>query len=346
MRHLILLTILGLAAFQVGCATSSSGAGSDTKKAETTLEHTVTALPAEPRFIEHVEARSLKGLDPKDCPSSVGSLPVAVQKSWKALIVKANACLVAKNWFIVEQLGTLLSDIEPRGPWGSYYLGLVAEVREDLPRAFWMVELSLKKSPDLVIARYQHARLLWKTDSFTEAVKELKEIVKLDSSLVDAHLMLGQIYMRDFEVDKASEEFKGALAKRPAELLALDAMAEIEVYTGNGLGALGYLERATAVAPARLDLMVKRAQVHEALLNQPEEALTIYRSIQTQSPRIRWEGVSPVDVNQKIRELEKVVQTRKNVNSTVNARPIASVVTDPTRPNVAKQVSPSQGEKR
>src|SRR5690606_12764514 len=97
----------------------------------------------------------------------------------------------------LEEVANHLSRKDHMAPWGPYYLSLAAEARKDYDRALWMVELALKKSPEQGILSYQKGRIIWALEDYTQALELFETALDHDPKILDAHMMLGQIFYRD-----------------------------------------------------------------------------------------------------------------------------------------------------
>ncbi len=100
------------------------------------------------------------------------------KKNWKLLVSIANRCVEESNWSMTKQLAGSLSQNFPISPWGPFYLSLAAEAEDNLPKALWLVELSLKKTPKVSLLQQQKARILWLMGERKEAEKNWPKISK------------------------------------------------------------------------------------------------------------------------------------------------------------------------
>ncbi len=241
-------------------------------------------------------ASNASGVCPKDLSKISG-------EKWKSVVATANACVKAAQWKSVEQIGNDLSKREPNSPWGMYYLALAAEAQGAPDRALWMLELALKKSPDAGILYYQKGRVLWSQSEFKSAMTEMQSAIRLDASLTEAHLFLGQVYYRDQDFDSAANHFYQVLSVRSVDSIALSGLAECRLHKGDSQGAMEILKRAVRAHPQELNFQVREAQVFESYLNLPSEALAIYQDIKKALERTKKPVQLAVDVNEKIRNL-------------------------------------------
>jgi tetratricopeptide (TPR) repeat protein len=173
-----------------------------------------------------------------------------------------------------------------------------------MDRALWMVELALKKTPNEGLILYQKARLLYARGEFGPAVKGFEEALKTRSDLLGARLVLGQIYYRDQEFDKAKGHFKAALELDSDLVQVWAGLAECELEDGNGEAALVALEKAIDLDPKNLDHRLREAHVYEKVIQDPKQALSSYQKIQGLGQKVKMSQNVTNMLNEKIKQLK------------------------------------------
>jgi len=242
--------------------------------------------------------------DSKACPADQGY----TKMKWKDLVTLAGQCVRAKNFFQVERVASHLARIEPESHWGSYFLALAAESRKDYPRAFWMIELGLKKAPQDGILLFERARLNWETDHKGLAVNDLKEAVKRNPSITEAHLLLGQIQFTEDDLSRAQSSFAQVLSKDPKRAEALLGMGEVAFRQKNYDEAYEYHKKAAQVNPRSALSFLRMAQIQEIHMKDLAGSLASYKDLQRRVSLNRVDGDIPVDLNDKIQNLTLMVK--------------------------------------
>ncbi len=125
----------------------------------------------------------------------------------------------------------------------------VAEAEKELKsgnidKAKDIVEDYLKKKPDDPEALKLKAQIAEKEGKDQEAIKALKEAVKVNKKDIDAIYNLGVQYFDDLDYDRAIEQFNIVLRERPKHIDANYNLACIYAIKGNNDLALEYLEKA------------------------------------------------------------------------------------------------------
>jgi tetratricopeptide (TPR) repeat protein len=226
------------------------------------------------------------------------------EKNWTSVIEKANACVTEKQYQQVERYGHYLAKEHHMGPWGAYFLSLVAESRGELDQALWMIELALKKTPSEGLILYQKARLMHARGEFGLAVSGFEEALKSRSDLLGARLVLGQIYYRDQDFEKAKGHFKAALELDSKLDQVWAGLAECELEDGNGEAALVALEKAIDLQPKDLEYRMRKAHVYEKVLQDPKQALSAYQKIQSLGQKVKLNQNVTIMLNEKIKQLK------------------------------------------
>ncbi|HEX4922669.1 MAG TPA: tetratricopeptide repeat protein [Bdellovibrionales bacterium] len=259
-------------------------------------------------YSRSVASMGLNQVQASSCPKTMKSQEFYAKSDWKELIGLANACVKGERWAHVEAFAEMLSIRDPKAPWGAYYWALAAEYRNDMARALWMIELAVKKAPDVGILHFQKGRLLWKEDSHSPAMEALVKAVQLDGSLTEAHVFLGQIYFRDQEYAKSTQHFYTALQSRPSDPIALSGLAESRLQAGDTSGAIEAMKRASLAYPDRYEFPLREAYIFETVLGDKVQALQAYKTAMGIISSKRIKGATVSTVEKKIAELEKVTR--------------------------------------
>lgn len=233
------------------------------------------------------------------------------EKNWVELVKKANACVEEKQFSQVERYGDHLAKEHHMGPWGPYFLSLSAEAKGDLDRAMWMIELALKKAPQEGLLIYQKGRLQHARGEMTAAVQSFEDSIKIRSDLLGARMVLGQIYYRDQDFDKAKVHFKSAVELDSQMTEAWAALAECELEDGNGEAALVALEKAINLDNKNLDHRIREAYIYEKVLNKPEQALDSYQKAQVMGQKTKVSQNVTDMLNEKVKQLREQIAKAK-----------------------------------
>ncbi len=294
MKNLNLGAALSISLLLAACASASK-----TQKQVMTTDPKPFTEPVRPLALPEVSAK----------PGSCKSISPEVKASgWKRLLSHANVCVKELKWSTLEEYGNELAKRDVASPWGPFYLSLAAEARGDLQRAMWMVELAHKKAPQEGLILYQKSRILLALDQTTAAIQGFTLATKKDPKLFDAHLVLGQIYLRDGEVKDAAVHFQAAISLKPNHVQALIGMVETRAYAGEYAAALEYLGRAIYQQPRNLDYRLREASLNEEGLKNYEVALDIYKKAQRMAGQKNTVGSLPSDIKDRISRLENSVR--------------------------------------
>lgn len=255
----------------------------------------------------------------ENCPTQKS---VDADKNWKSLMAKANGCINKAQWSMVEAIGERISQVEPDAPWGAYYLSVASENKGHVERAMWMIDLALKKGSEIGILRYQRGRILWKQQFYKEGIAEMQRALDLDKNIKDAHLFLGQVYLRELDFKKAQAEFQTVLLSEARNQAALMGLANCYIEQENTKEAMSVIDRGISNFPRVLDFRLQEAYVYENLIKEMTTALVKYKQLQVLVATKKVDGTIPFDIGQKIKTLEDAtLQTRQLATSESKPEP-------------------------
>lgn len=272
------------------------------KKKEAAVEQVVKP------YTQSVSSIGLAYVQASQCPKALKSSEGYAKTDMKELVSMANGCVKAERWGHVETLAEIIAVKDSRAPWGAYYWALAAEFRHETSRAFWMIDLALKKAPDVGILHFEKGRLLWKDGVYAGAMESLTKAVQLDGSLSEAHVFLGQIYFRDQDYARATQHFYAVLKARPTDPIALSGLAESRLQAGDTNGAIEAIKRAVSAYPDRVEFALREAYIFESVVGDKLQALEAYRSVRNVMSSRRIKGAIASNVEKKIAELEKMTR--------------------------------------
>ncbi|MEO0335375.1 MAG: tetratricopeptide repeat protein, partial [Pseudomonadota bacterium] len=244
----------------------------------------------------------------KVCPKALKDLD---KKNWQKIVAMANACVSKQNFQMTKKLAKVLSNEHHVGPWGPYFMSLVAEHKGQTLRSLWMIELALKKSPGKGILLFQKGRLMWKQNEPNLAMELFEAAVNETPELSDAHMMLAQVYYRDQEFSKAEKHFKRVIELDKRNANAFIGLAECELEDGNETAAVKHLEKAIALKPAALDLRMRQARIYENQIEDYKSALKKYKTIVRLSRRKKLDQPVTKNLSEIIKRLETKVSQAK-----------------------------------
>lgn len=256
-------------------------------------------------YIKDVGSRSLRvDLKKESCPSAVSKL----KDDWKLVINQINGCVAEQKWTQVEEYGNWLSTQMALSPWGPYFLSLAAENRQEFPRAYWMIELALKKTPQSGILVYQKARLHWLTGDRTKAISEFNKAIEFDRGIVDAHVLLAQILMEQQDSKKAAGHLQEAIKVEPKYIPALFALAEIRFLEKDSKSVIELARKVISLQPSHAKARVLEALAYQTLDKNWQEALLAFKKIKSLESEKKLDVATGLDIDVKIKEIEKELQ--------------------------------------
>jgi tetratricopeptide (TPR) repeat protein len=256
-----------------------------------------------------------------------------VGSDWKASVAAAGACVQKQDWSTLERLATNMASRETDSPWGAYFLGLAAAGRGEMLRAQWMLDLAEKKAGSPIgLVRYEKARWLEMEEGPAAAVKEMKEAVRIDATLMPALLWLAQLHHRDRMLGEAERYYRQVLALKSDVYPAVKGLADLMFDAKKGPEAAELLNRAIAMHPEVAETRVRLAMVFEVMTKEPARAIEVLRELRVALEKGRARGKVNLDISAKIKSLEQTMKPE----STAQAR-------EPAQDKVRSNAVPKKG---
>ena len=224
--------------------------------------------------------QAISEVNPNLCKEK--SLHGADQASdWKAQTELAAACVSQKNWRLVERAGQSLSRMDLQSPWGFYYRSLAAEGQGEMGRALWMIDLALVRATDVGLLYFQKGRLLYAQNQMSEAVALIERAATLDEGNFSAHLILGQLYLRNGEAPRAKVFLQQAARLQPRNLSAALGLAECWAAEKDYQAAANLLAPFTMNPLTDSRLSLRRADLLALTVSGKAEAVELYQALLT-----------------------------------------------------------------
>lgn len=304
-KQLLILTFLASA-----CSTVEQANDYGNKPRE------IMAATVTQKFTEPVTAVSLVKIKQTNCAEA--SQKVSTQWSWKAAVEAASVCYKAKELAKVNALAEELSSRESTGPWGPYWMALLAYDSGQKERAEWMIELAYSRGSESTVINYLRGQIQWMNKRYHDAVKSFEAAVLKDDSLVSAHVLLGQVYYQDQDVDQAMAHFNGALKYESKNLQALYGLAECQVQKNLLPDAVSTLYTLADRDPADARYYQRIAEIEQNLMQDFDGAMKAYKKLQkNMKAGLVQKNLDP-QLEMKIKQLENQAASREVANSNEN----------------------------
>lgn len=232
-------------------------------------------------------------------------------QDWGKMLRIGFACVNKGDWKKVEEIGEVFSVRHIDAPWGAYFLSLASEKSGDMPRAFWMIGLADRKTPDNAIIEFQKARLLWLQDQKDASFQAAKKALQLEPKLTEAALLMAQVYFSDYDFDSAQKYYRLVLNANEENFQAVLGMAESFAQLDKHKDSIPFYIRAIKLKRNRIDLAYALADIYETKMNDYKRALEWYEKISAVFPK---EVVSKekTEVFNKISSLTAKIEQQKN----------------------------------
>jgi len=170
----------------------------------------------------------------------------------------------------VETLKKAMS-LEPANPEPRYLLIEAYYRNFEYEHALHLAEETSVKFPDAALAHYHLGAQLNNFSRLTEAKNELEEALKRDQSLVEARVMLGEVFFKMGKPDKSLTCFREALAANPKLMNAQAGLGKALIQLKQYPQAATAMEEAIRIDPKVAQLHLYLSQAYRAI-GKAEEA--------------------------------------------------------------------------
>jgi tetratricopeptide (TPR) repeat protein len=181
---------------------------------------------------------------------AVAAYRVAVQEKPDFRKASNNLILalvkVGKGEEAVQRARAMVS-ADPKDPDRLFTLGL-AQSEQNIDGAIASFRQTLELAPRHVLARYNLALVLNRSDHTAEAVDELKRALAIEPR-PEMHYTLGVIYWHQGDLDRGEAELKAAISQQPDYADAYYTLGSVLKSRRDWNQAAGALRRAIAIRP-------------------------------------------------------------------------------------------------
>jgi arylsulfatase A-like enzyme/Tfp pilus assembly protein PilF len=182
-------------------------------------------------------------------------------------------------------------DLDPETLQRLAALGYVGSARKVDPQAL----LPDPKDKLGVYQRMHEARELAQKDKVADAIEAMRQVLKDDPEIVDAHVALGNFLMRARRGQEAIQTFQQALALQPDNSVAIVNLANAYRARGEHAAAIEGYRRALSLDAKSPQLWFQLASLYLDLGRLPEAEQTFRRALETnETMGAAWNGLGAI----------------------------------------------------
>ncbi len=137
-----------------------------------------------------------------------------------------------------------------------YTVGRMHELNEEFTEGLRHYETALSLDQDSAYLNNAIGELLTQSNDLQYAIVYFKEAIKIDETLPEARTNLIDAYIRINDLEKAAEEVKRMLEKKPGDIVAIGYLGEVTYHSGNLEEAKRCFEKVTESESAKDELIV------------------------------------------------------------------------------------------
>lgn len=237
----------------------------------------------EPR-LRYPSAALFKSYFPSDLnlTSTASRLPATVTTCKPADVTASSlaGCIQTKRFFDAEKMALQLTQTKDRRATGLFYLGLIADQKNEHDKAMWMFNKSLQIQPENSVVTYQLAKVSYSVDGFDSALPLFEKIIDIKKNSPEMTLLSGLKAFSDRDYLTAIEEFSRfeleELYNYNIDELYVESYAQKGDLKGARLLAEKLISNRTNKGDGYVDMHLQLARIFEQFEFNKEAALPIY----------------------------------------------------------------------
>lgn len=217
----------------------------------------------------------------------------------------AGSCFYKKNYSAVEKAAYEMSKKDPSNPMIPYFLSLVAEQKMHFEKSLHLIDLAIKRTPDLSFLRYQKGRILTESKDLASANSEFVKASSLGLKTKETHIIRGVVAFAQGDCWASTEEFSKLDSKTIGQRGLFPVLSECLAQKGEFEKAISYAEENMKKASRPDELWLQVAHVHETYRFDTTKAISAYESALKAS--------SQADMKDWIQRKLDYLKTKRNV---------------------------------
>jgi cellulose synthase operon protein C len=247
----------------------------------------------EPR-LKFPPATMFKSYYPSDfnLSSQSARLPATINscKPTEISAVSIGGCIQIKRYIDAEKMALQLTQTKDQRAVGLFYLGLIADQKNELDKATWMLNKSLKLQPENSIVTYQLAKVSYSVDGIDSALPLFERIIDIKKNSPELTLLSGLKAFSDRDYLTAIEEFSRFSTEELYNYNIDELYVESYAQKGDLKGARQLAEKLikarTGFGDGYVDMHLQLARVYEQFEYNKVAALPIYEKALSKSTNL------------------------------------------------------------
>lgn len=156
--------------------------------------------------------------------------------------------------------------------WSDY-----KSITGDAAKSIGALKKLISEQPDAAFLHYLLAQNYLEQNNLPDAKTECEAAVKLDSSLIDAKMLLGRLYLVDGKVNEAAEIFETVTKDDPSREEAYVLLVRSLLLTDKPAAAISVMQRLLKNNPDSVTAYIHLGSIYASVLHQYDKALAAYQ---------------------------------------------------------------------
>ena len=199
-------------------------------------------------------------------------------------------CIQTKHFADAEKMALQFTQTKDRRATGLFYLGLIADQKNEFDKAMWMLNKSLKIQPENSVVTYQLAKVRYSVDGFDSALPLFEKIIDIKKNSPEITLLSGLKAFSDRDYLTAIEEFSRfsteELYNYNIDELYVESYAQKGDLKGARLLAEKLISARNAKGDGYVNMHLQLARIFEQFEFNKEAAVPVYEKALAKSTNL------------------------------------------------------------
>lgn len=197
--------------------------------------------------------------------------------------VSLGSCIQVKKYDDAEKLAFKLTSTKENRAMGLYYLSVIADRKDEIDKAFWMIQKASALDPENSVINYQKGKVLYSVEGINSALPYFEKVLDMKKSSTDLVVMSALKSFSDRDYITATEEFSRLSQEELYNYGVGLLYVEATVQKGENDQALKLASKFLNFKPDYVDMWIEQARIFEQFGLNNESAVTSYQKALSKS---------------------------------------------------------------
>lgn len=233
----------------------------------------------EPRLI-YPSSQKMTHYLPLNLDKALQRLPASIKKcnlSGSLDAQNIGGCLQNKKFIEAEALASKMTENKQTRPMGLYYLSVIADSKNELDKAFWMIEKALASDKTNPYFNFQKGKLTYSVKDLNRSLPYFEKALVIKRNSREMTLMSALKAFSDRDFANAKADFSQLAIEDVYTFNVANLYVESILQTGDIEQATQLAQKFSSQQPLNTELHLEMARLHEEFSLKKDEAIKAYQ---------------------------------------------------------------------